>query len=100
MKLARLLVVGAIAVSLSIAFVVDQEPRPTVAAETPEAVGVPEASEDGVWFCPGGSSPDGLAAVSLELINVGSTPASAVIAGVRSGSGTEARELTEFVDVG
>jgi len=100
MRLARLFVVGAVLAALVVGLAVDTNDRPTPEVAATSTNGVPTAVDSGVWFCPGGSSPDGLAAVSLELINVGSTPASAVVSGVRSGSGLDAREVTEVVEVG
>lgn len=100
MRLARLLVVGVIACTLALAFVIDRNDRPTVRIVAPTAHSVPMAIENGVWFCPGGSNPEGVAEVGIELINVGSEPVTAVVAGVRSGTGAEPRETREVVAVG
>jgi len=100
MRLARILVIGAVIASLVVAFVVDDRDRPTPTVGEVSLSGVPTEVDNGVWFCPGGSSPTGPAEVTLELINVGSEPASAVVAGVRSGGGPDAREVTEVVEVG
>lgn len=100
MKLARPLVVAAVVASLVVGLVVDANDRPTVDVAVPVTSGVPIAQPNGVWFCPGGSDRDGLAEVAIELINVGSSRASAVVSGVRNGDGLDPRELTETLDVG
>jgi hypothetical protein len=100
MRLPRLLVVGVVIASLAAALVIDRNERPTIEAEVVSVSGVPVAGENAVWFCPGGSDPDGIAEVGIELVNVGSTSATAVVAGVRSGDGPEARDVREVVEVG
>lgn len=100
MRAARLLVVGVIVSCLVVAFIVDRGDRPVAEVSSPSVASVPVASPNGVWFCPGGSAADGIAEVGLELVNIGTTAASAVVAGVRSGSGIEPREITEVVDPG
>lgn len=103
MKLARLFVVGVVAASLFVAFVVDagERPGPDNALTVAQSTSVPVVSANGnVWFCPGGSVEGGAADVSLELINIGDTVATAVVSGVRSGSGAEPREITEVVEPG
>ena len=100
MKLSRFLVVSVVVASLVTGFVVDRNERPTTVVEAPIASSVPIAQPNGIWFCPGGSGPGGMAEVGLELINVGSTAATALITGIRNGSGAEAREAQEIVEVG
>jgi hypothetical protein len=100
MRLARVLVVGVLVASLVTGFLIDRNDRPSTVVEAPIASSVPIAEPNGIWFCPGGSGPEGLAEVGLELINVGSIPATALVAGIRNGNGAEAREAQEIVEVG
>ena len=104
MRFARFLVCGVVVASLVAAFVVDRGDRPTgdgSSAPNEANLSVPLATQGtGVWFCPGGSAPGGDAEVGIELINVGSDVATAVVAGVRSGTGVEPRETTELLDPG
>ncbi len=100
MRLARGLVVLVIVAGLVAAFLVDRNDRPVTETVPPATNGVPTAEPNGAWFCPGGSAPDGVAGVNIELVNVGAVPATATVAGVRSGSGPDARSVEEVVAVG
>jgi hypothetical protein len=100
MKLARILIVVTVVASLVTGFVVDGNARPTAEVVAPRVSSVPSVEPNGIWFCPGGSGPGGVADVGLELVNVGSTPATALVSGVRAGAGVEARESQEIVEVG
>lgn len=100
MKVARILVVGVVIAALVTAIVVDRNERPTAESSTPSASAVPTAEENGVWFCPGGSDADGIAEAGIELVNVGTTNAVAVVAGIRSGEGLEPHSTREVVEVG
>lgn len=98
MKVLRALVILVIAGALVGAFLVDGQDR------SPSESLLDHAADTGVdtsvWFCPGGSAPGGVAEVGLDLINVGSSPATAIVTGVRSGSGAEPRDQIESIDVG
>lgn len=100
MKVARILVVGVIVAALAAALAIDRNDRPTPAVAAVEVDSVPAVDDNSVWFCPGGSAPDGLAGVTLELVNVGTTPASAMVAGIGTDAGVETREVQEVVEVG
>lgn len=98
MRFLRVLVSVVITGALVAAFVVDGGSRPA-----PQGLGGdagPAAADTSVWFCPGGSAPGGVAEVGLDLVNVGSEPARALVAGIRSGSGEEPREQFETLAVG
>lgn len=98
MKVLRSLVILVIAGALVGAFLVDGQDRsPAESLLDPAA---DTAVDTSVWFCPGGSAPGGVAEVGLDLINVGSTAATAIVTGVRSGSGAEPRDQIESIDVG
>lgn len=100
MRLARGLVVLVIVAGLVAAFLVDRNDRPVTETVPPATNGVPTAEPNGAWFCPGGSGPGGVAGVNIELVNVGAEAATATVAGVRSGSGPDARSVEEVVAVG
>jgi hypothetical protein len=101
MRLARIFVIVIVAAALVIGFVVDDRDRPIADVTVLSASSVPVVARDGgVWFCPGGSAAGGVAEVSLELINIGGDAATAVVAGVRSGTGEDARESTVVVEPG
>ena len=100
MRLARILVVGFVVASLVAGFVIDRNERPLTLVPVPAGSAVPIVEPDGIWFCPGGSGPEGVAEAGLELINVGSVPATAVVAGIRNGSGPDPLETQETVGVG
>ncbi|MEQ8840619.1 MAG: hypothetical protein RIB98_06535 [Acidimicrobiales bacterium] len=100
MKLARLLVVGTVVAALVAGLLVDLGDRPVPGVAAVATTAVPEVVDNGVWFCPGGSNDEGAAGVNIELVNVGDVPASAIVSGVRSGTGTDARETQETVDPG
>ena len=101
MRFARIFVIVIVAAALVTGFLVDDRDRPIADVTTLSASSVPVvAREGGVWFCPGGSAAGGVAEVSLELINIGDDVATAVVAGVRSGTGEDAREATVVVEPG
>ncbi|MFT5203822.1 MAG: hypothetical protein ACI9C1_003225, partial [Candidatus Aldehydirespiratoraceae bacterium] len=101
MRLARIFVIVIVAAALVIGFLVDDRDRPISDVAPLSASSVPVVARDGgVWFCPGGSAAGGVAEVSLELINIGDDAATAVVAGVRSGTGEDARESTVVVEPG
>lgn len=96
----RILVVGTVAVALAFGIIVDRGERPAPDPIASDSVSVPFSGAGGVWFCPGGSAPGGLAEVGIEMVNAGAEPAEAIITGVRSGSGDEPRTLEEVVAPG
>lgn len=100
MRPARLLVVAVVVAALVGGFVADRRDRPSVDVPVELAGSAPFADGGGVWFCPGGSAPGGVAEVALELINAGSEPATAIVTGVRSGTGAEPRSVEELLDAG
>jgi hypothetical protein len=100
MRPARLLVVAVVIAALAGAFVVDRGDRPVAEIVADVDGSVAFAGDGGVWFCPGGSALGGVAEVALELINAGPEPATAIVTGVRSGTGAEPRSVEEFLDAG
>ncbi len=100
MRPARLLVVAVVVAALVGGFVADRRDRPSADVPVELAGSVPFTGGGGVWFCPGGSAPGGVAEVALELINAGSEPATAIVTGVRSGTGAEPRSVEELLDAG
>lgn len=98
MRLLRVVVLVVLVGALVAAFVVDAGERtPSTSLLDP----APSTRVDtSVWFCPGGSAPDGVAEVGIEIINVGAEPATAIVAGVRSGSGPETLDHVESIAVG
>jgi len=100
MRAARLLMITVVVGTLVAAFVVDTGDRPVNLVVGSDASSVPVADEGGVWFCPGGSAVGGAAEVAIELVNAGSEPATAIVSGVRSGTGVEPRFVEELLAAG
>ena len=79
LRLLAILIIGGLVVVGAFA---DQRERDLDVPVVPTVLGTPDASV-GTWFCPGGSGGAGVAAVGLELINVGPEDASVEVIAVR-----------------
>ncbi|GJM39007.1 MAG: hypothetical protein DHS20C19_23740 [Acidimicrobiales bacterium] len=99
MKLLRILLVTLVVGALVGAFIVDQGERPAP-DQVVSGADLAASADTSVWFCPGGSAPGGAAEVGIDLVNVGSTTASALVAGIRSGAGEQGREQIETLAAG
>ncbi len=70
---------------LTLAAIIDREPRLTALSDAP-ALGATPVAGSGSWFCAGGSAPGGIAAVGLEVANRGQAEALIEVTVVRSDS--------------
>lgn len=79
LRLLAILIIGGL---VTLGVFTDQRERDLEVPVVPTVLGTPDASV-GTWFCAGGSGETGVAAVGLELINVGVEDASVEVIPVR-----------------
>lgn len=86
MRAARIIVFVIFGGLLAIAVVIDRNDRPEALIAASLRPAVPSAGGSTVtWYCTGGSGPDGIAEVGLELINTASEPRRATLTGLPGG---------------
>jgi hypothetical protein len=86
MRAARLIVFVIFGALLAIAAVIDRSPRPQAVITASLRPAVPTAGGSTVtWYCTGGSGPDGIAEVGLELINTSTATRRASVTGLPGG---------------
>ncbi len=98
MRAVRWLAVIVIVGVLVAAAMVDRETRTFDVLATPLRPGVPVTAGGGAtWYCPGGSSADGIAGAALEIVNAGEETALATVSVVDDGPGDIA-EVVHQID--
>ena len=86
MRAARIIVFVIFGGLMAIAAVIDRSDRPQETIAAPLRPAVPTSGGSTVtWYCTGGSGPDGIAEVGLELINTAAEPRRASVTGLPGG---------------
>ncbi len=99
MRAVRWLAIIVIVGLLLAAAVIDREERSFDVLASPLRGGVPVATANGgTWYCPGGSGPEGIAGVGLEIINAGEEPATALVTAIRTTAGGDASDVDVVIE--